>query len=198
MNDIAIGQLFLGLCVGISLSAACGFRVFTPLLVVSIAVHFFGATVNPNFQWIGSWLALVILGTATFVEILSYYIPWVDNVLDAINTPLALAAGAVVMSGMLPDLHPGLRWSIALIVGTGAAGITQAATAIIRGTSTATTGGVGNSMISSSENVGAASLAVMAFVVPIVASFVGVVIIVVMLLVAKNMMRRMRSSNGSR
>ncbi|EPL8632472.1 DUF4126 family protein, partial [Acinetobacter baumannii] len=30
-------ETILGLCIGVGLSAACGFRVFVPLLVMSIA-----------------------------------------------------------------------------------------------------------------------------------------------------------------
>ena len=192
MNDVTIWQLLLGLGVGISLAAASGFRVFTPLLVVSVAVHFFGVTVNSDFNWVGSWLALIILGTATIVEMLSYYIPWVDTALDVINTPLALVAGAVVMSGMMPDIHPGLRWAIALIVGTGAAGITQVATTVVRSASSATTGGLGNNVVSSSENVCATGLSIMAFIFPIVAALLGVTVLIVIAVIARKMIRKVR------
>ena len=153
MQDVSIFQLIVGICVGISLSAACGFRVFLPLLAVSIAVHFFGYKVSADFEWIGSWISIVSLATATIVEVAAYYLPCVDNLLDLVNVPLAFAAGAVVMSGVLPDVHPYLNWSIAGLLGSSAAGLTQLATTIIRGASTATTAGVGNNVVSSSENV---------------------------------------------
>ena len=60
MQDVSIFQLIVGICVGISLSAACEFRVFLPLLAVSIAVHFFGYKVNADFEWIGSWVSVVV------------------------------------------------------------------------------------------------------------------------------------------
>lgn len=60
MQDVCISQLVVGICVGISLSAACGFRAFLPLLAVSIAVHFFGYKVNADFEWIGSWVSVVV------------------------------------------------------------------------------------------------------------------------------------------
>ena len=57
----------------------------------------------------------------------------IDNLLDLVNVPLAFVAGAVVMSGVLPDVHPYLKWSIAGLLGSSAAGLTQLATTIIRG-----------------------------------------------------------------
>lgn len=134
-------KLLAGLCAGTGLSAACGFRVFVPLLAISVAVRFFGVSVGPDFAWIGSWMALLVFATATLVETFAYCIPWVDNALDAVSTPLALAAGALAMTGMLPDLHPAVKWTVGLLLGTGAAGVTQLSTVALRATSSAATGG---------------------------------------------------------
>lgn len=172
MTDVSLVQLLFGLCVGISLSAACGFRVFVPLLVVALAVHFGGFHVNENFAWIGSWMSILMLSTATVVEVLGYYIPWVDNLLDTLSTPLAIVAGTVVMCGMLPDLHPCLKWGIAGVLGGGSAGVVQASTAILRGGSTATTGGLGNCLVSTGENVCSVIVSVLAILLPLLACIV--------------------------
>ena len=99
---------------------------------------FFGYKVNADFEWIGSWISIVSLATATIIEVAVYYLPCVDNLLDLVNVPLAFAAGAVVMSGVLPDVHPYFKWSIAGRLDSSAAGLTQLVTTIIRGASTAT------------------------------------------------------------
>ena len=109
MHEVSVVELVVGVCAGVSLSAACGFRVFLPLLVVSIASHFFGFRVNADFEWIGSWVSIVALTTATIVEVAAYYLPCVDNLLDVVNVLLAFVAGAVVMGGVLPDVHPYLK-----------------------------------------------------------------------------------------
>ena len=140
-------------------------------MAVSVAVHFFGASVSTDFQWVGSWMALIILTTATIVEMCAYYIPWVDNVLDLINGPLALAAGAVVMCGMLPEMNSAVKWSIAVIVGSGAAGLTQSATTETRGASSAATGGLGNCVVATIENAASIVLSLLALVLPILAAF---------------------------
>lgn len=169
MQGVSVVELVVGVCAGVSLSAACGFRVFLPLLAVSIAVHFFGFKVNADFEWIGSWISIVSLATATIVEVAVYYLPCVDNILDIVNVPLAFVAGAVVMSGALPDVHPYLKWSIAGLLGGSVAGVTQLATTLIHGASTATTAGAGNNVVSSSENVCATIFSVGAILIPLLA-----------------------------
>lgn len=162
-------QLILALCMGISLSAACGFRVFVPLLVVSLAVHFGGLGVNETFAWVGSDTALICLGVATLVEVLAYYIPMVDHALDAVNTPLALVAGTVITCGMLPEMPDYVQWGIGVVGGAGAAGTIQAGTAALRGISTATTGTLGNPILATLENIFSVLGALLAIVVPVVA-----------------------------
>ena len=180
MQDVPIFQLVVGICVGISLSAACGFRVFLPLLVVSIASHFFGFRVNADFEWIGSWVSIVALATATIVEVAAYYLPYVDNMLDIVNVPLAFVAGAVVMGGVLPDVHPYLKWSIAGLLGSSVAGLTQLATTIVRGASTATTAGTGNSVVSSFENVCATIFSIGAILIPLLAIVIGMIFLCIL------------------
>ena len=195
MQDVSIFQLIVGICAGVSLSAACGFRVFLPLLAVSIAAHFFGFRVNADFEWIGSWVSIVALATATIVEVAAYYLPCVDNLLDVVNVPLAFVAGAVVMSGVLPDVHPYLKWSVAGLLGSSVAGLTQLATTIIRGASTATTAGTGNNMVSSSENVCATIFSIGAILIPLLAIVIVMIFLCILGSRAKHI--TMRATNAS-
>jgi hypothetical protein len=71
-------ETLLGIAVGIGLSAACGFRVFVPLLVMNLATLTGHLYLAPGFEWIRSDYATIAFGTATFFEILAYYIPWLD------------------------------------------------------------------------------------------------------------------------
>lgn len=84
----------LGIAIGIGLSAACGFRVFVPLLVMNIASLAGHLHLAYGFEWIGSYYATVAFGTATIVEVLAYYTPWLDHILDLITTPAAIIAMA--------------------------------------------------------------------------------------------------------
>ena len=59
----------LSIGVGIGLAAACGFRIFVPLLVVSAAAHANKLTLAPSFAWMGTDAALVAFACATALEI---------------------------------------------------------------------------------------------------------------------------------
>src|SRR5216683_7976823 len=107
----------LSICVGIGLSAACGFRLFVPLLVMSIASLSGHLTLSHGFEWIGSYPALMAFAVATFVEVAGYYVPWVDNLLDTIATPAAIVAGTLMTASLVTDLSPFLKWTLAIIAG---------------------------------------------------------------------------------
>src|SRR2546422_646974 len=66
---------FLSVALGIGLAAACGFRVFVPLLFVSIAAKAGKLTLVSSFQWMGSDAAMIAFSVATAIEIAAYYIP---------------------------------------------------------------------------------------------------------------------------
>ena len=121
-------EIFLSICVGVGLSAACGFRVFVPLLCLSIAAKLGAVHLAASFAWVGSTPAIVAFSVATAVEIAGYYIPWVDNALDSAAVPLATAAGVFVMASVVADMDPFWRWTLAVIAGGGIAASTQLAT----------------------------------------------------------------------
>jgi hypothetical protein len=166
----------LSILIGIGLSAACGFRVFVPLLIMSLASR---ASVGhlelgPSFAWIGSTPALLAFSAATVLEIAGYYIPWVDNLLDAVATPTAIVAGILVTASAAGDMSSFLRWSLAILAGGGTAAVFQGITATARQISSFTTGGLGNPVVATVEAGGSAILSVLAITLPVVA--VGLVV----------------------
>src|SRR5437879_3587681 len=126
-------ETILSFLIGIGLSAACGFRVFVPLLVMSVANHSGHLTLTPGFQWIGGDAALIAFSVATVLEIAAYYIPWLDHLLDTIATPAAIIAGTIVTAAMVGHMSPFLKWGLAVIAGGGAAGLVQGTTVFVRG-----------------------------------------------------------------
>jgi hypothetical protein len=163
--------------IGVGLSAACGFRVFVPLLIMSIAAHTGFLNLSPGFEWIGSWTAALAFAIATFLEISGYFIPWIDNLLDAIATPAAVLAGILATASLLGDLSPFLRWALAIIAGGGAAGIIQASTTALRGLSSTTTGGLANPAFSIFELLAAIGISIFAILIPLFAIIVVVILI---------------------
>jgi hypothetical protein len=185
-------ETLLSLCVGIGLSAACGFRVFVPLLIMSLASFSGHLSLAPGFQWIGSYPALISLSVATVLEIAGYYIPWVDHLLDTLATPAALVAGTIVTASFVTDVSPFLRWTLAVIAGGGAASLVQASTVLARGASTLTTGGLGNPVFATAELAGSVVTSLLAIVAP--ALTVALVLLLVALLARRLIRLKTRQS----
>lgn len=165
-------EFVLSAIVGISLAAACGFRVFVPMLVMCIAAKSGWINLNPSLAFLASTPALICFSVATVAEILAYKIPWVDNALDSIASPAAVIAGTLAVAGQFTFTGDGgdlLKWGIAAIVGGGAAGAVQATTVIGRGASTLFTGGLGNPVFATIESGTSVVMSVLAIFVPIVA-----------------------------
>lgn len=162
-------DVLVSVALGIGLAAAVGFRVFLPLLVVSVAGYTGYLPLSDSFSWLATLPALVMLGVAAVLEIGAYYIPGVDNLLDVVATPAALVAGTVVAAAVMTDLPPIVKWTTAVIAGGGAAGITQAVTGLLRAKSTVTTGGLGNAIIATGELGGSLLTSVLALFMPLVA-----------------------------
>lgn len=161
-------HLVMGLIIGVGLSAACGFRVFVPLLGMSIASLAGHLTLSPGFDWIGSWPALIAFATATALEIGAYYVPWLDNLMDAVATPAAVVAGIIVTASQVGDASPLLKWSLAIIAGGGVSGVIQTGTVVVRTATTTMTAGLGNFVVSSVELLSAIAMTILAIVVPVV------------------------------
>ena len=177
-------------CLGIGLSAACGFRVFVPLLFMSLASLSGHLTLAQSFAWIGTYPALITFAVATGLEIGGYYIPWVDHLLDTLATPAAVVAGTIVTAAIITDVSPLLKWTLAVIAGGGVAGVVQGSTVLARATSTATTGGLGNPLFATIELGGAVVTSLMALVAPIV--LVLLVMVTLWLVVKKLVHRKLR------
>lgn len=169
-------ETLLSLFAGLGLAAAAGFRVFLPLLAVGLAARFEALPLTDGFAWMGSDAALVVFATATGLEILGYYVPWVDNLLDTIASPAAVVAGVILTAAVLADVDPALRWTLAVVAGGGTSAIFQGLTAGTRGVTTLATGGLANPLVSTAEMGASAVLAVLAVLVPVAAVVVVVLL----------------------
>ncbi|MBS1518803.1 MAG: DUF4126 domain-containing protein [Bacteroidetes bacterium] len=170
--DIAFGILL-----GIGLSAAAGFRVFLPLLVTNIASLLGYVNLTGGFEWMGGWVAFAAFTAASVMEILAYYVPWLDNLLDTISGPMAMIAGTLLTASFLTEANPLLQWVLGIIVGGGTAGIVKAGASAARLTSSTTTGGIGNAAVATSENILSAATSILTFIIPFVTVFLVLIII---------------------
>jgi hypothetical protein len=167
-------DILLSVALGIGLAAATGLRVFLPMLVMSASAYAGYLPLGENFAWLATPAALIMLAIAAVVEILAYYIPGVDNLLDMLATPAAFVAGTVVSAAVLTDVSPMLKWTTAIIAGGGVAGATQGVTALLRAKSTLFTGGLGNAGIATAEFGGSLLMSLLALAAPVVAFLLAV------------------------
>jgi hypothetical protein len=174
-------EYLFGLALGIGLSAACGFRIFVPLLVMSAAARGGFLTLAGGFEWMGSYEALLTFAVATLIEIIAFYIPWVDNLLDTVATPAAVVAGAVVTASVITDVDPWLRWTLAVIAGGGTAGLVQTSTMALRGMSSLATGGLGNFLVATLELFGSITTSLLAVLFPLLALLFVAVLLAVLI-----------------
>ena len=166
-------ETVLGICLGLGLAAACGFRVFVPLFLMSLAAKTGFIELADNFGWISSWPAFTAFATATVLETAAYYIPWFDNLLDAVATPAAVVAGVIATAASIVDADPFIQWSAAIIGGAGVAGTVQTSFVATRSASTIITGGLGNFVLATFEWVGAFFMSIVAVLAPIFAALVA-------------------------
>jgi len=186
-------QGIMAVFAGIGLSATCGFRVFIPLLGISIAHHTGHLALSPGFEWIGSWPATIAFAAAMIIEIGGYYIPWVDNLLDTVATPAAIVAGTIVTASMVGDLSPFLRWSLAVIAGGGVAGVVQSSSVLARSISTTTTGGTGNPVVSTVELLAAIFGTIVSMVLPFIA--IALVALIMFFILRRIFRRRAKAAS---
>lgn len=179
-------EIMLAVLIGIGLAASAGFRVFTPMLVTSIFSKVGWVSLASSFDWVGSNPALIAFAVATVVEVGSYYIPVIDNVMKTIATPVAAIAGIILTASFVGDMDPLFSWSVAIIGGGGVATVSQLTTLAVRGVSTVTTAGVGNIFVSIAEGFTAVVMSILSIVLPIiVVFFVGILLIVFITVIRK-------------
>src|SRR5690349_25033591 len=166
MTNLELGT---SVALGIGLAAATGFRLFLPLLVLSVAAWTGHVNLSDSFAWLATPAAVIMLGTAAVVEIAAFYIPGVDNLLDTLATPGAVVAGTIASAAVMTDVPPMVKWTTAVIAGGGVAGITQGLTTMLRAKSTVFTGGLGNSAVATAELGSASLISILALAAPLAA-----------------------------
>ncbi|WP_439151160.1 DUF4126 domain-containing protein [Winogradskyella sp.] len=188
-------ETILSIFLGIGLSASVGFRVFLPLFALSLAVYFNFWELNESWMWIGSTVAVITLGIATVVEIIAYYLPVVDNLLDTIAIPLATVAGTAVMVSTVADLSPVVTWALAIIAGGGTAAAIKSSASVTRLGSTVSTAGVANPVVSTIETGTSVVMSVISIFLPVLAIILVLIILyIVYRLYKKLKLRKPKSS----
>jgi len=183
-------QILIQVMLGIALSAVCGYRIFVPFLAMGIAGMAGYIQFADGFAWISSWPALLVFGVATILEIAAYFIPHIDNILNAIALPAGAVAGIIVAASVISDMDPMLKWTLAIIAGGGAATVTGLLSNGVHQLSTAVSAGFANPVVSGAESVGTVAASVISIAMPIVGVALFVMVVVVSILIIRRFRKR--------
>lgn len=195
LDNIPFLPHVLSAFIGIGLAAATGFRVFLPMFAVSLASYMGWIPMSESFEWLSGLPTLITTGIATMVEILAYYIPYVDHLLDTLSVPLATIAGSVMFASQFTDLGTFPQWALALIAGGGTAAAISSGFAGTRAASTATTGGLGNSVVATTETAGAGIMSFLAMASPIIAEIAAIFLLIVVIILGRKIWNKFRKFN---
>ncbi|MDR3328393.1 MAG: DUF4126 domain-containing protein [Prevotellaceae bacterium] len=194
-DNIPYFPYIISMFIGIGLAAATGFRVFLPMFAVSLASYMGWLPQNEQFQWLATLPCLIATSIAMIAEILAYYIPYIDHLLDMIAVPLATVAGSILFASQFADLGTFPHWALAIIAGGGTAAAISTGFAGTRAASTATTGGLGNSMVSTTETAGAGIMSVLALALPVLAFVIAVVLLIFVVFLGRKLWTRFKQSD---
>lgn len=198
LDNVPFLPYLISAFIGIGLAAATGFRIFLPMFAVSLASYMGWIPQNENFQWLSGLPTLIATGIAMIVEILAYYIPFVDHLLDTISIPLATVAGSVMFASQFTELGTFPQWALALIAGGGTPAAISSGFAGTRAASTATTGGFGNSVVATTETAGAGLMSFLALAAPVIAFVVAVLLLIAVFVFGRKLLRKFRNFNADK
>ncbi|AQR63583.1 hypothetical protein BZG35_15760 [Brevundimonas sp. LM2] len=186
---------------GLGLASATGLRTFLPLLMLALAARFelFGVTLNDQMAWLADWPAVAALGIAAMVEFAGDKIPVVDHGLNVMGAFTRPVAGAVAAGSVFAGLDPTTAAVAGVIVGAPTAFAFNAAQGGTRLASTATTGGIGNPVLSLIEDVLSFLTVMLAFLAPVLVPVLMVFVAVLVFRLARRMRERLyrREVTGS-
>lgn len=190
-------QVILQVFLGVALAAVCGYRIFVPLLVMGIAGVAGYIQFAEGFQWISSYPALIVFGVATILEIVGYFIPHVDNFLNAVSLPLGAIAGVIVAASVISDMDPMFKWTLAIIAGGGAATLTGLVSNSVHHVSTAVSAGFANPIVSTAESIGTVATSVLSIAIPAL-SIVFILTLVIVSIIFFRALRRKKKKAAAK
>jgi hypothetical protein len=179
------------------LAAATGLNAYLPLLIVALLsrfTHFI--TLAPPWNTLENAWVIGLLAVLLIVETVVDKIPVVDTINDVIQTVIRPAAGAILFAAsgnVISHISPVLAMICGLLMAFGV----HAGKAAVRPVVTASTGGIGNSVISATEDVVSGTTTLIALILPAVAAVIVLVMIAFFIRFILRRIGRMRRASPS-
>jgi hypothetical protein len=160
-------ETLLSIGSGIGLSSVAGVRAYLPLALAGIFARPGPFELAPPFDLLSNWLVITALLALAVVESVLDKVPALDSVLDVVQTPVRIVAGALLFSAALEaGLDVGAIPELA--AGGGIAGAVAGSKALLRPPANAASAGVSAPFLSAFEDVVAIVGGVLAVLVPLV------------------------------
>jgi hypothetical protein len=148
------------------LSSASGLNAYIPLLTVALAARRTNwITLSPPFDILTNEWVIVALLILLTLEVIVDKIPAADSLNDVIQTFVRPTAGAILFAASTNaiDLHPAFAVILGLVLAFGV----HTVKATVRPVVSVSTGGVGNALVSTGEDVVSASVSLLALAMPL-------------------------------
>lgn len=156
----------LNLASAFGLSTSAGLNAYIPMLVLALLARFTGLVkLGEPWSALTSWWIIGLLAVLLSVDVLADKVPAVDTVNDILQTLVRPTAGAIVFAATTQNtihLHPVLAFGCGVVLAGGVHLAKMGGRPVV----TATTGGVGNPIVSTVEEMIAALVSVVAIIFP--------------------------------
>jgi uncharacterized membrane protein len=152
---------------GVGLSSVAGVRAYLPLALVGIFARLGLFELPETFDLLSNWLVIAALLVLAVVESVLDKIPALDTVLDVVQTPIRIVAGALLFSAAL-EAGLGVEAIPELAAGGGIAGTVAVLKAVLRPPANSASAGVSAPFLSTFEDVVAVVGGILAVLVPLV------------------------------
>ncbi len=183
----------MDIAISSGLAFASGINAYLPLLALGVAGLLWPEQyhINPQFTFMLQGWFLALMAVLTLADLLADKIPGVDHVWDVIHTILRPVAGALVSAAADPHATGG-GLAVMLALGGSLAAVTHTTKAATRATSTLTTGGCANSVLSVVEDIIMFISVILSLLAPVVMLVVVVLFVGAFLLLAPRIVRVVR------
>lgn len=176
-----VGGYDMDIFTGLGLAAPAGLNAYIPLLTVGLLARFTDLiTLEAPYDLLASDAGLITLGLLLLIELFADAIPGLDHLNDLVQTVVRPAAGGLMMlatDGAVADMHPALAAVIGLLLAGGVHTLKATGRPLV----TATTGGLGNPLVSTLENVIAVGMSIVAILAPLAILVVFLIVLAVAL-----------------
>lgn len=181
--------LLLGTATAFGLAASAGLNTTLPLLVVGLLARMGLLGLAAPYDALASDVTLGGLGLLALLEIVGDKVPGLDSVVQAVQWPLAAAAGAILFASQA-SVVTRVSPELAILLGLLTAATVHGARSAVRPMVTAFTAGLGNGVVSTAEDASALLLVLFSALLPVLGLVLAAALLAGLVLAALSAARR--------